>query len=200
MNVKTFIHGIERTLLAKELKATVKDGKCTWRLYRPAWLNGYALHCIDRDRPSVQRTAENIGRQDAALWLLANGCRDIPEELWPMLRGRVQFEDDGRPIIPAPSRGARKRRRQSATPTAPLTPAQTEALQMVGEHKGNVAAAAKATGKSRTAMEKLYKKGLAKLGKRDAEKVKTRALPTDARGQQDVRDPKSKKNFLDDDN
>jgi hypothetical protein len=55
-------------------------------------------------------------------------------------------------------------------------------MQLVGEHKGNIAAAARAAGKSRAAMAKLYNKANRKLGKK-AVKHFTRRLPTDYRGQ-----------------
>jgi hypothetical protein len=62
---------------------------------------------------------------------------------------------------------------------------QTEAVQLVGEHKGNIAAAAKAAGKSRAAMDKLYRKGITKLGKKAIEHA-TQKLPTDRRGQETI--------------
>jgi predicted DNA-binding protein (UPF0251 family) len=72
-----------------------------------------------------------------------------------------------------------KRRRQSAArkPT-PLTAKQAEAMHLVGEHKGNFAAAGRAAGKSRQAMQKLYNKALRKLGK-SAVKTYTNRLPTE---------------------
>ena len=121
-DVKAFIHGSERLLLGEHLKAELLDGKCTWRLYDPPWLNGYARHCSDIDRPSVGRNAENIGTHDAALWLLQNGIQDIPQELWPLLRGRVPFDANGRPIIPAmPTNGTPvQKAREDAPADKPL--------------------------------------------------------------------------------
>jgi hypothetical protein len=63
-----------------------------------------------------------------------------------------------------------------------LTPTQIEAVQLVGEHKGNCAAAAKAAGKSPQAMRKLYLKAMKKLGQKPV-KHTTQGLPTDRRGQ-----------------
>src|SRR5262249_28130459 len=63
--------------------------------------------------------------------------------------------------VPGAGAGSAKRgRRRRASPRkpTPLTPQQTEAMRLVGEHKGNIAAAARSAGKSRTAMDKLYKK------------------------------------------
>jgi hypothetical protein len=88
-----------------------------------------------------------------------------------------------------PPKRTRKRRRQSGKKLAPLTPEQLEAVQLVGEHKGNMAAAARAAGKSRTAMQKLYDKAMSKLGKKAVDKIKTQALPLDKREQVDVPDP-----------
>ena len=68
-----------------------------------------------------------------------------------------------------------------------------EAAQLVGEHKGNVAAAATAAGKSRPAMQKLYDKALKKLGRSAIKQPgKTQSMPTDRRGQVDVADPKAR--------
>lgn len=81
----------------------------------------------------------------------------------------------------------RKRRRAARKPT-PLTPGQTEAVYLVGEHKGNVTAAAAAAGKTRQAMKKLYDKAMKKLGKRAIDHA-TQRLPTDRRGQETVAAP-----------
>jgi predicted DNA-binding protein (UPF0251 family) len=77
----------------------------------------------------------------------------------------------------------RKRRRKAPKQPVPLTPRQAEAVHLVGEHKGNMAAAARAAGVSRPAIEKLYRKAMGKLGKKAVEKIKTQALPIDKRGQ-----------------
>jgi hypothetical protein len=84
-----------------------------------------------------------------------------------------------------------KRRRTRQPRVVPLTPNQTEAAYLVGEHKGDVTAAARAAGKSRQAMDKLYKKALKKLGQsaNRAKKPKTQALPEDSRGQVKVAAP-----------
>jgi hypothetical protein len=118
-------------------------------------------------------------RDDASRFLGNN--RTLPIKAYVILPAILKpWKADGEPKRP------RKRRRQSQPTTTPLTAGQTEALQLVGEHKGNVTAAALAAGKTRQAMKKLYDKALAKLGKRNADKIKTRALPVNARGQQDA--------------
>jgi hypothetical protein len=58
-------------------------------------------------------------------------------------------------------------------------------VHLVGEHKGNIAAAARAAGKSPAAMRKLYIKATAKLGKK-AVKHATQRLPIDSRGQETI--------------
>jgi hypothetical protein len=80
----------------------------------------------------------------------------------------------------------RKRRRQTQKKERPLTAAQAQAMHIVGEHKGNIAAAAKAVGISRQAMDKRYKGAIKKLGRSATPKPKTQALPTDHRGQVNI--------------
>jgi hypothetical protein len=58
-------------------------------------------------------------------------------------------------------------------------------VHLVGEHKGNISAAAHVAGKSRQAMKKSYDKAMAKLGKKTV-KHATQRLPTDRRGQETV--------------
>jgi hypothetical protein len=91
--------------------------------------------------------------------------------------------------LAAPTRSDKRRRRSKHRRSPPkkprpLTEKQTEAMQLVGEHKGDITAAARAAGKSRQAMAKLYQKACAKLGQSVREKApQTRRLPTDRRGQ-----------------
>jgi predicted DNA-binding protein (UPF0251 family) len=80
------------------------------------------------------------------------------------------------------TRSPRKRRRKTERKITPISPKQAEAVQLVAEHKGNIAAAARAAGKSRAAMQNLYDKAMKKLGKKAIEHA-TQALPTDKRGQ-----------------
>jgi predicted DNA-binding protein (UPF0251 family) len=82
----------------------------------------------------------------------------------------------------------RKRRRRASAPRlVPLTNKQLEAVHLVGEHKGNVSAAARAVGISRQTMNRRYDKAMKKLG-RKAVKHRTKQLPTDRRGQINVAD------------
>jgi hypothetical protein len=86
-----------------------------------------------------------------------------------------------------PARKPKRRRRASPKKPVPLTAKQVEAMQLVGEHKGNFTAAGKAAGKTPTAMRKLYNKACAKLGTKTV-KHATQRLPEDRRGQATVED------------
>jgi hypothetical protein len=97
----------------------------------------------------------------------------------------LEAKESGADPARQPTRRRKARRRATARAPQPLTPKQTEAMHLVGEHKGNIAAAARAAGKSRTAMDKLYKKATAKLGKK-AIKHFTQRLPQDNRGQETI--------------
>jgi hypothetical protein len=82
-----------------------------------------------------------------------------------------------------PQAAAKRRRRANRKPP-PLTEKQIEAMHLVAEHKGNYTAAGAAAGKSRQAMEKLYRKATKKLGTNPMKAfVKAHSLPTDHRGQ-----------------
>ena len=92
---------------------------------------------------------------------------------------------------PAPTRTLtvgrpRKPRRARRPAIRPLTSKQAEAVQLVGEHKGNVSEAAKVAGISRQAMKKRYEEAMKKLGKAALPKPKTQRLPRDRRGQEIV--------------
>jgi hypothetical protein len=92
----------------------------------------------------------------------------------------------------APRRQPRRtRRRQAPATTNPLTAKEVEAMQLVGEHEGNITAAAKAAGRTRQAMSKSFRKALGKMGKKVMPRPKTQALPTDRRGQIDVPDARA---------
>jgi hypothetical protein len=95
--------------------------------------------------------------------------------------------------IPAPSatpaKQPRPRRRVTDKPRSiqPLTARQAETIQIVGEMKGNIAAAAKRLGRDRKTVEEAYRTGMTKLGKQVVRsRDKTRHLYRDARGQDDV--------------
>jgi hypothetical protein len=71
----------------------------------------------------------------------------------------------------------------------PLTDKQRDAVERVGRHHGNIAAAAREKGVTRQAMGKHYKAGMKKLASMKPKTPKTRALPADHRGQAEVADP-----------
>lgn len=83
--------------------------------------------------------------------------------------------------------GARRKRRVTGKPTdQSLTPRQTEAVGLFYEHKGNIAAAARAMGVHRKTFDQHRRAGFRKLGKKKPPKTKTQRLPTDRRGQPTV--------------
>jgi hypothetical protein len=109
-------------------------------------------------------------------------------ELLDLLAAIGAWENDRLSVTTAtPAKQTAKRRRREGEPrVTALTPTQAEAVHLVGEHKGNIAAAARAAGRKRQAMNKSYKTAMKKMGKSAVrEKGKTRALPTDRRGQAD---------------
>jgi predicted DNA-binding protein (UPF0251 family) len=82
----------------------------------------------------------------------------------------------------------KQRRRPSKTrKPRPLTTNQVEAIQIVGECKGNVSQAAKRLRKDRKTVDEQYRAGLKKLGKSVVRsRDKTRLLPRDRRGQENL--------------
>ncbi len=78
-----------------------------------------------------------------------------------------------------------RRRRKGRQKARALTEKQAEAVQLVGEHKGNRTAAAEAAGVSRQVMTRRYEAAMRKLG-RSALKHRTVPLPQDRRGQSSV--------------
>ena len=91
---------------------------------------------------------------------------------------RRQKADDA-PSAVKPSRKRRHRKPQ------PLTARQTEIVQVVSDHKGDIAAAAGQLGISRQAVEKHYGKAMKKLGRAAAKlpRPATQRLSEDRRGQ-----------------
>jgi predicted DNA-binding protein (UPF0251 family) len=119
------------------------------------------------------------------------GSREADPEAWARqlrhLRGAAETLAAAQAAA-APQVQQKRRRRLPPRAITPLTPEQTEAMQLVGEHKGDLSAAARAAGKSRQAMAKLYQKALRKLGVKASAKPKTQRLPHDRRGQAMVED------------
>jgi predicted DNA-binding protein (UPF0251 family) len=77
----------------------------------------------------------------------------------------------------------KRRRRKSGAAPRPLTAKQTEAAQIVGECKGNLAEAARRLGIDRKTLQERYEGALSKLG-RQAVKHRVQSLPLDRRGQE----------------
>jgi DNA-binding CsgD family transcriptional regulator len=75
-----------------------------------------------------------------------------------------------------------RRRKRPPTTGRPLSEKQIEAMQIVGDCKGNLAEAARRLGKDPKTVRQHYNAALRKLGKA-AVKHATRALPSDRRGQ-----------------
>jgi hypothetical protein len=84
----------------------------------------------------------------------------------------------------AVNRPKRRRRKADAVPR-PLTAKQAEAIQIVGECKGNFSQAAARMGLDRATVRQHYNAGMGKLG-RKAVKHGTQRLPSDKRGQDNV--------------
>lgn len=80
-----------------------------------------------------------------------------------------------------------RRRATKPRKPIPLTPRQAEVIQIVGELKGDIAAAARKLGRDRKTVDEIYKAGMKKLGK-EAVRHKTRTLARDRRGQDDIAD------------
>jgi hypothetical protein len=100
------------------------------------------------------------------------------------LKSELRFE-----VTKVEDLAAAKRIRRRRTPdrrAKPLTPRQAEAMQMVGEHKGNYSAAARAMGVTPQRVRALYGEACQKLGISATKKGKAGRLPTDRRGQPTV--------------
>ena len=106
-----------------------------------------------------------------------------PTEFYRLsIAGRIPWL---RRAIKKPSQTRRARRGTKLRKLRALTSAQTAAIQIVGECKGNIAEAARRLGKDRKTVEESYRTGLLKLNKTAFwNKGKTRLLPRDRRGQE----------------
>jgi hypothetical protein len=171
------------------------------------WVIDFAAHLCGVIKqvtgvPAVKFDANGV--QEADLSLLLDKLDDIRTAMchvppvvvktvqnhleWEWCRIEKGNEARTKKAKPGTQKGRRRRGKTPRKPS-PLTEKQTEAMQLVGEHKGNYTAAGKAAGKSRQAIQKLYQKATKKLGKKSVELWKTQRLPTDRRGQVNVEDP-----------
>jgi hypothetical protein len=134
-------------------------------------------------------TVANVKRLRAVFWQVKRGLLEEADscsllDVASTLEAGPKTADCGKR-----DSGTRKRRRRvSPKETNPLTAKEAEAVHLVGEHKGNFAAAGRAAGKSGTAMRKLYEKAMKKLGKSALPSPKTKRLPSDRRGQPSIAD------------
>lgn len=90
---------------------------------------------------------------------------------------------DAKPEAAGGGTRSRQRRNRRHVEQAGLTLLQTEAVQIVGACKGNIAEAARRLGKDRKTVKQHYEAGLRKLGRAAPGKPKTQRLATDRRGQ-----------------
>jgi hypothetical protein len=93
-----------------------------------------------------------------------------------------EVEDGEKTLAPKDKR----RRRAGDKRIRPLTARETEAVHLVGEHKGNVSAAARAAGISHQAMKKRFGNAMKKLSRTGVRKPQKQVLPHDRRGQVDL--------------
>lgn len=108
------------------------------------------------------------------------------------LRDRVIVEcekakrESARTIPAAGVKASPTTARNRTAESRPLTPRQTEVMQVVAENNGNIAAAARALARDPKTVRETYNAGLKKLGRRVLPKAKTIPMRHDRRGQVDV--------------
>jgi predicted DNA-binding protein (UPF0251 family) len=129
-------------------------------------------------------------------WYDGSSSRDMRAEDLDAMRAEVEnfavrLLAEAKPDAKSVLAVKKRRRRTPLREARPLTPKEVEALQLLGEHKGNYTAAAKVAGISRTALIKRYKKAIKKLPRSAAvmkKKPTTQPLPLDHRGQVNLSD------------
>lgn len=134
---------------------------------------------------SVQLESYPANDADRAWWQLQEPIRELQRRVTTALQ---VLDEPGQLAarLEKPEASKRRRRRPAAEPMAEkLTPKQAEAVQIVGECKGNIAEAARRLARDPATVRQHYKAGMKKLGKL-APKVKTTRMRTDKRGQDDV--------------
>jgi hypothetical protein len=125
--------------------------------------------------------AEQLEAISTATRELIAGLRQ--EEAWATAAGGAL---DATPPGPARQRPKERRRRPAAEPK-PLTAKQVEAVQIVGECRGDFAEAARRLKRDRKTIVGHYEAAQEKLGK-SAVKAATQPLPKDRRGQENIAD------------
>lgn len=113
---------------------------------------------------------------------------DAKETDWPSIVAELKTIEDAalRKLLAAGGkRKVTRRRRKSDNMPKPLTAKQLEAVQIVGECKGNITKAAEQVGIDRKSMQERYDAAMTKLGA-SAVKHKTKQLGNDKRGQANI--------------
>lgn len=143
---------------------------------------------------AVPRSHAAVLAESRCQYLLTSSLRTEVYQAYPIPPASPAGGENGEPEQgsgkPAAQKGkggkGKKRKRQSDV-FRPITPAQAEAIQVVGECKGNIAEAARRLGKDPKTVKQSYEAGLKKIGGK-AVKPTTKAIATDRRGQSDVAD------------
>ncbi len=125
---------------------------------------------------------------DAIIKMLSMCTQITPAELRaarPRLDVEYAVATERLPTEVSPTNGPKRKRHRASGKIQPLTAKQLEAVQIVGECRGNIAEAAKRLGKARKTVEQHYKTGMEKLGA-SAPRHGTQRLPADRRGQENL--------------
>lgn len=150
------------------------------------WLHDVAPFMPQKQVIFIARGVEICRR---AKWTDHDKVNELIRPLEVFLKLLLARIEDKLNAMSAPKGGPgtprKRRRRKTDAAPRPLTPKQTEVVQIVGECKGNLAEAARRLGIDRATVEEYYEAANKKLGKQ-AVKHATRNLPTDKRGQDNL--------------
>lgn len=180
-------------------------GQSVSREYRSALLDlKNALPCKSDLTGWTEATGEpvptNLGeltRQAARAGFDAKTVLDgqwTPRELLPGIRGALEREhalrvksagNPGSALEEPPHKAKFNRHKRASVVGRPLTPRQAEAVQIIGECKGDVSEAARRLKRDRSTVAQHYFAAMRKLGKA-AVKHATRSFPRDRRGQVNI--------------
>jgi hypothetical protein len=147
-------------------------------------------HGLMLARPRTDIEAQRQNALDNACWILGSALSmgRILDNYKVIIGGQEHTRNDRENLMACARFFAAKRtRRPPLTPrVSPLTPRQSEVIQIVNECKGNLAEAARRLGRDRKSVKESYDAGnrkLAKAGVPSRPKPKTKRLPEDFRGQ-----------------
>ena len=110
--------------------------------------------------------------------------KSAPAEHWGGGRTWLDVALEAMESAAGGKRGKPQKKRRRQREPSELTDKQLEAAQIVGQHKGNIAAAARALGKDYKTVQQHYERAMEKMGKNVLPKPKTRSLSRDKRGQE----------------